>query len=60
MEVLGYELPISSLLDADTGYSAPVRVPDFNSVLDARPRNTAQNLASEQHGRLCTVSIAVS
>lgn len=48
-----------NLFYADTGYSAPVR-PDFDSALDARPRNTAQNLVSGQHGQLPTVSIAIS
>jgi hypothetical protein len=51
---------MSNLLHADTGYSAPVQAPDFDSALDARPRNTARNLASEQHGQLPTVSIAIS
>ncbi|KAG2357197.1 hypothetical protein BDR07DRAFT_1380297 [Suillus spraguei] len=42
------------------GPGAPVRAPDFNSALDARPRNTAQSLANEQHGRLSTAGIGMA
>jgi hypothetical protein len=56
----GINFSMSSLLRVDAGYSAAVRASDFSNALDVRLRNTAQSIATEQHGRLSTVSTAVS